>query len=493
MLAAFDENIIALQQPGSLGPQATLPAVIQDAMESVRRMGERYLWVDRLCIKQNSAGKHKELARMDIIFSHALLTIAAIDGADANASLPGVRPESRLPVQRLESIQDNLFISEPPPLGRFLKDCVYETRGWTFQERCFSPRILYISEQQIYFQCQKSIRSESHVQERHYWAVSNRVNKIRLRGSWSGDFLKDDSESARIPKQYWLSELPIYQDLVETYSSRKLTYTMDVVSAFAGFSSVFEECCGGPVLSAMPMAALGGALLWIGCDGIQRRTAGGSVIFPSWSWAGWEGPVRYPILMRLGRAGPVYSRLESVAIYSTTATENRQGFNDVSQSNSPSVHVIRRAQNYSSHPAVDLLRFTAPTATFDAFGLQESRSRIKNITYCFLTPRDSAISCGVILGISVASAESVMPGSMELVILSHDFTPTSSAQLHASYGVSIPTFRTGKQRNSHHTLNILLVKRNGDYYERVAVGKMYSGAWTALAQDMRKETVIVLA
>jgi hypothetical protein len=59
-------------------------------------IGERYLWVDSLCIVQDDPQeKHGQIANMDAIYGNAILTINAAAGQDANAGLPGVRPLSR--------------------------------------------------------------------------------------------------------------------------------------------------------------------------------------------------------------------------------------------------------------------------------------------------------------------------------------------------------------------------------------------------------------
>jgi len=50
----------------------------QDAIEITRRFGERYLWIDALCIIQDSdADKAIEIAKMGDIYKNASLNIAA--------------------------------------------------------------------------------------------------------------------------------------------------------------------------------------------------------------------------------------------------------------------------------------------------------------------------------------------------------------------------------------------------------------------------------
>jgi hypothetical protein len=477
---------MSLQNSGSLGPQSSLPAAVRDACFVVRKLGERYLWIDRLCIIQNSKGKHKHVSQMDVVYSHALLTIAAIDGKDANDPLPGVQPTSRLPIRRIESIKDATFISDPPPLQRFLTGSIYETRGWTYQERCFSRRTLFFSHQQVYFQCQKYVRSESHPQEKAFWSASNRINKIRLRGSWNIDLSSFSLMSnEKIPVEHWAEGLPVYQDLVEAYSLRKLTFTTDVVNAFAGFSSIFEECCGGTVVSAMPVSILSSALLWVAMPGTRRRTHKGTPVFSSWCWAGWEGSVRYPAIMRKSSLVTSFSRLENAIIYTTNALcRGIEEYADLSKVNK----LITRIQQFDGthrnvFPPVHLLAFTAPTMSINQFHLQTSRPCNKKMAFCPFALQGKTEPCGILFGIPSLDATTA---PLSLILISHDFDPSSRAQLRASYGLSCPTTPNQGREGIRHTLHVLLVQNRGVYYERVAVGKMGSESWDiqAAKKDM---------
>ncbi|KAK1659902.1 heterokaryon incompatibility protein-domain-containing protein [Colletotrichum godetiae] len=80
-------NIAALQAPGALNGQE-IPATIREAMNLTRLLGERYLWVDRLCIVQDDEdAKHAQLRGMADIYAGALLTIVAAQGRGADEPL----------------------------------------------------------------------------------------------------------------------------------------------------------------------------------------------------------------------------------------------------------------------------------------------------------------------------------------------------------------------------------------------------------------------
>ena len=68
-------------------------------------LGYDYLWVDSICLSQKDLDNPSTLTEaMNSIYECAYLTIIAAAGKDAEAGLPGVRPNSRDVRQHLESV-----------------------------------------------------------------------------------------------------------------------------------------------------------------------------------------------------------------------------------------------------------------------------------------------------------------------------------------------------------------------------------------------------
>ena len=66
--------------------------LITDAIEVIKGMGERYLWTDALYILQeNTAESLKQISYMDRVYSGAICTIVAAQGATANSGIEGIR------------------------------------------------------------------------------------------------------------------------------------------------------------------------------------------------------------------------------------------------------------------------------------------------------------------------------------------------------------------------------------------------------------------
>jgi Heterokaryon incompatibility protein (HET) len=89
-------NESALRKHGALENFPEIPLTMKDAIEITKRVGQRYLWVDVLCIQQDDLGHlHEQMSQMGTLYNYSYFTIFAISGKDANYGLPGTRPGSR--------------------------------------------------------------------------------------------------------------------------------------------------------------------------------------------------------------------------------------------------------------------------------------------------------------------------------------------------------------------------------------------------------------
>jgi hypothetical protein len=169
-----------------------LPQTIEDAMHVTRSLGERYLWVDAFCIVQdNLADKHSQIIHMDAIYSSAFVTIVAASGSSSDSGLPGVS-RSRNGHQVTEDIH-GLRFSVPLPEYMstvFDPDLVWNSRGWTFQEKILSKRLLVFTEDQVYFQCSNMVWCEDVIMETEGQLHSAEINWKPLR--WAADRTPQD-------------------------------------------------------------------------------------------------------------------------------------------------------------------------------------------------------------------------------------------------------------------------------------------------------------
>ncbi|KAM3074697.1 hypothetical protein ACMFMG_008120 [Clarireedia jacksonii] len=103
-------------------PSGDWPPTVMDAVEVTKRMGERWLWVDRLCIDQENAEEKAWLiSKMGDIYEGAEFTIVGAAG-DARTGLPGVTNAKReaQPLIELEDWDSSGLLEDEDPTMRLL-------------------------------------------------------------------------------------------------------------------------------------------------------------------------------------------------------------------------------------------------------------------------------------------------------------------------------------------------------------------------------------
>lgn len=282
MFKTTSSNYNALQQHGALvNIEPLLSPVIRDAIEVSRRLEERYLWIDSLCIPQDDeVQKARMIPQMDSIYAQASLTIVALSADSAESPLPGVRERTRL--ANIASIQvlnagiteslPNKFVAVRPSITSVLRQYPYNSRGWTFQESCLSRRCLIFMDHETFFHCDSGLESDSGMSATSdVWPERNILSSI----------FETQEISLDVSYQYNL-----YTQLVSEFTKRKLKYPEDSLNAVSGIFAVLSSRFGWHFVAGMPSHLMGHALLWRSASPDRSRNRN----FPSWSWAGWRGP-----------------------------------------------------------------------------------------------------------------------------------------------------------------------------------------------------------
>ncbi|KAL0939225.1 uncharacterized protein CTRU02_205835 [Colletotrichum truncatum] len=257
-----------------------LPKVILDTARLVADLGERFLWVDALCIVQDDAN-HKDLLinSMHTIYENALLTIFASAGADSSAGLPGMHPTPRGSSQLVVEVAPDLKLVSPIRYQN-IKKSKWESRGWTYQEYFFSQRRLLFVEGQIVYRCNKVRWREDIAQEHLAKEITHfQVDGAGSRTDWDPPAVKYPNAPTKNWSRYHLNTY------VQTYLDRDLTFDGDILSAFAGITNEAENR-QLPTCWGLTKKHIGMDILWMPCKWVTRRPG-----FPSWSWAGWKGPI----------------------------------------------------------------------------------------------------------------------------------------------------------------------------------------------------------
>lgn len=281
------DNLADYGTSGAL-TEERLPPVISDALIATNAIGERYIWIDSLCIVQDDElDKAKYLSIMDAIYAHAVLTIVNAASGDTSSGLPGIGQSIHRRAQQAFQI-NGIWLTETLDPGHnsyagYLERCTWSTRGWTFQEGLLSRRCLIFTEDQIYWQCQKSTWCEG-----SFW---ERDDDLQIYRHFHGDNLLTSLADPTIKN--WA---PLYITIVQKYVQREFTSESDVMHALTGVFQVLKQLTGEDHFWGLPINVLEHALSWTGSGPPSRReshhkyvSSGGKLLscpFPSWSWIG---------------------------------------------------------------------------------------------------------------------------------------------------------------------------------------------------------------
>jgi Heterokaryon incompatibility protein (HET) len=136
---------------------STLPRTFQDAAMIAKRLGVDYLWIDSLCIFQDSKEDWcKESSTMGDVYKGALCNIAASVSGDSNDGCTRHRdPRLITPCTVTTGFTDHINDQYHIRVGGALSAVLFAnqplfTRGWIVQERILSARVLHFGERQLF-------------------------------------------------------------------------------------------------------------------------------------------------------------------------------------------------------------------------------------------------------------------------------------------------------------------------------------------------------
>ena len=262
-------------------------AVFRHAIQLTRSLGFRYLWIDALCIMQDDeVEKMYEIMRMDEIYFNSALNIAATeattDGLIFTRDLDRINPcrviikgTSGSPDVHLEAYSEDCFIKP--------SDGPLNNRGWVFQERYLSPRIIHSTRDQAYWECFGLVASET-LPYGLPCALSRDTSAKEVPFETSPVMTPDQKKNAKFQ----------WYELLEAYSETFLTFADDRLLAISAVAKRYCSHMGlDPLdyLAGMWKSDLPGSLLWSqqSIDSTRSHERASSArettIAPSWSWA----------------------------------------------------------------------------------------------------------------------------------------------------------------------------------------------------------------
>lgn len=255
-------------------PDGAVLATFGDAIWLTRKLGLRYLWIDRLCIVDDDADDVADHVRhMASVFASAYVTIVAAHG-DADTGLLALDPRRARP-----AVGDH---------DELVRSSRWNTRCWTLQERIYSRRAIYLFEHSVSWECHCDVWQGSQPPRGKRPACVDVVPPASL--CWAHTPWPDLDEFARIAADY---------------SARSLTLVDDTLPALMGITQILSRVFPGGFVYGMPLLFMDAALLWRPQAMIRRRAVSRPPYVPSWAWMGWwfDG---IPVDLTLWRASADY-------------------------------------------------------------------------------------------------------------------------------------------------------------------------------------------
>jgi hypothetical protein len=273
---------------------AELSQILRDAIQIVLGLGYRYLWIDALCIIQDSADDWLfEASKMSSVFSGAVVTIAVADAEDQSQGIFRKRPTRcmrpfHVPWMRGIPHRDRMHIDGEAKYYIFPKTNLVgggtrakgtlDTRGWVLQEQLLSTRILYYDKGEIYWDCVTLSASESSPISASLLEVTNpdeiwalKLIRRTLAGAINDVILRTSISDA------WL-------EIIKNYSARVLTRHNDRLIALEGIIVPLKA-----ILRENPVAGMWRENLWLQLTWwMQAPDSSANITIgfpaPSWSW-----------------------------------------------------------------------------------------------------------------------------------------------------------------------------------------------------------------
>ncbi|KAK7425901.1 hypothetical protein QQZ08_007615 [Neonectria magnoliae] len=292
---------------------ASLPKTFRDAVVVVRELGLRFLWIDSLCIIQDSKEDWEEQsAVMGDIYRGGYINIAAKAAANASVGCFVPRTPEPPPCQIPHRAKDGtptgfMYVRSPVFKVEDIEKTPLDTRGWVLQERTLSPRIIHYGAQQLYWECISSTQRQdgkyhndavNFEEELGLVPIGNFKQTLGLysptdpavfeeyRAALPGIMDDKDIERCLHMDQWYYT--------VMDYTRRNLTYQSDKLAAIAGVAKAFQEERKYSYLAGLWQEDLVRGMMWWICD--EKSVPRSQVIthtLPSWAWARHSGEIAF--------------------------------------------------------------------------------------------------------------------------------------------------------------------------------------------------------
>lgn len=319
-LTLTKENYVELQRDI---PWGCLQKAYTDVITLCRLLKIRYIWIDALCIVQNSPDDWKsESAKMHMYYGGCYVCIAATSAADHDGGC-SVR-NFTMKHHGMDDQGKPYCVYLRPNIPHIMRDHLYPhwrffpllTRAWVYQERRLSPRVLHVTDMELFFECNTG--SECECGECGDVSIFNT-------SSWTKDqeaYFANHHDVSKAEDGVFKAEHQ-WRSFVRAYSKLSITKETDRLPALSGLAQMSRSnkdghgIISGRYLAGCWEGSLINDIAWAIGPELRRLVRNGSsfqfpqmpfipnshrgpqrckpaeYIAPSWSWASVMDGVEY--------------------------------------------------------------------------------------------------------------------------------------------------------------------------------------------------------
>ena len=313
---------------------SALPQTIRDAIRVTHSLGYRFLWIDSLCILQDSdEDKRNEIGNMRSIYSDASLVIIAAsakkvgDGflqtRTSNVSEANDTPLAfQLPGGRIGSLHlstNGKFSGYDPSMEPV------NARGWCFQEHMLATRALVFASHTLQYHCRTN--GVRNIGNSYNYSPDETAGRIPGRIFFMAESMKTQGSSIQPPArtslsaEEWKSTRKAWFVALRNYTQRSVGHPADKLIAFAAIAETFHALWSETrYLAGLWEDTLLEDLLWKKPKPPLPRPE--AYRAPSWSWASVDGETNLDVIddmMQRSGEDAVKSRCEILSCDVTLA------------------------------------------------------------------------------------------------------------------------------------------------------------------------------
>ncbi|KAF4632839.1 hypothetical protein G7Y89_g5284 [Cudoniella acicularis] len=272
----------------------SLYKTIQDAIKGTQKLGFRFLWVDALCIIQDSPeDTARETGGVGEIYKNATLTIAAGNSPNAQAGFlaekPWVKPYKLLFLLPNGSMGKVIVLPYRNfPLCHHKIRSPLSSRGWAFQGYILATRVLFFGCGDIWWKCQRTTLEPLY--STHSWPPTDNLPNFdkhpELFGKGKTEPQVGPPKPLQISERTWhpSEKRVIWAEIIKSYSCRELGDIRVHLPALAGVAARLAALWKDKHLAGLWESFLLQQLSWYKTrpDDLSPNQ---TYLAPSWSWA----------------------------------------------------------------------------------------------------------------------------------------------------------------------------------------------------------------